>query len=103
MPMIVTDKQLGETVPAHVGERIIVRLKENPTTGYLWRLEKMPQESVRLLDQHFRPSQVTARGANGAGGVREFAFEPRRVGEIVIDLRKSFGDCEECDDQRARL
>src|SRR5208337_3461771 len=42
----ITDADKGSTVHLKAGDRLEVRLKSNPTTGFMWYLKK---ESTRLL------------------------------------------------------
>lgn len=78
--MILNENDSGRTVKMEVGEVIIVRLKENPTTGYRWMVEAA--NGLEQIGDHF-----IAGGAVGAAGVREFQFRPTKVGPYELRIR----------------
>jgi predicted secreted protein len=78
--MLLNEDASGRTVEVGVGEIIVVRLNENPTTGYRWTVT-----SAKGLDQiggHFKAS-----GAIGAAGVREFQFRLAKVGSYELRIK----------------
>jgi inhibitor of cysteine peptidase len=61
-----TQANSGQTVQARTGDVVVVRLAENPTTGYRWTVTHGPAPS----DDTFS----AAGGATGAGGERVLRF-----------------------------
>jgi inhibitor of cysteine peptidase len=66
-----------------VGERIHLRLPENPTTGYEWQPE-FDESRVTLLDDQFAAAEMP----RGSGGQRSLVFQPLRPGPAAIKLCK---------------
>ncbi|HVN56198.1 MAG TPA: protease inhibitor I42 family protein [Anaerolineaceae bacterium] len=73
----------GETVPARVGDTIQVRLPENPSTGYLWKLASEVEPALRLISSDYTSPQTSAPGARGT---RVYLFKAVQPGEAVIEL-----------------
>ena len=42
-----------------------IQLQSNPTTGYSWRLEKLPIQYIQLREHSFQPAQSDLVGAPG--------------------------------------
>lgn len=57
-----------------MGERVLVRLNENPTTGYNWSTTASKGLSI-VLDHYFPPDTSQA----GAGGYHEWILRPQTV------------------------
>jgi inhibitor of cysteine peptidase len=76
----------GGRVSASAGDFIVVRLSENPTTGYRWQVETAG--GVQLLND----SLSGASGAPGAGGERVFRFAAVTPGlaSIRATLRRAW-------------
>jgi inhibitor of cysteine peptidase len=74
---------LGENVHVKVGDEVVVRLPENPSTGYRWELDT-PRGSLELADDAYvRPRDE----AVGSGGERHFTFRATGRGEARVRLR----------------
>jgi inhibitor of cysteine peptidase len=69
----------GRKVSVRVGDRIVLRLPENPTTGYRWSGE-IPSflRLVRDANEH--------DSAPGAGGIRALELQAERPGHSEITL-----------------
>lgn len=76
----------GGTVAARVGDVAVLRLHENPTTGYRWEFDA--QDGVDIATDAFVP----ASKAIGSGGERVITFELRRIGAFHVraTLRRSW-------------
>lgn len=77
-----TDIQLtqannGQTVQARPGDVVVVRLAENPTTGYRWTVTHGPAPSEDTFS--------AGGGATGAGGERVLRFTV--AGPITVQVR----------------
>lgn len=84
--LTLTHDDNGKAVTIHVGERIVVRLGENPTTGYRWAIEKDNEaEAIVALE-----SSVYARSREsgvGGGGQRILNFTMRKVGTSTLRMK----------------
>ena len=62
-----TEADAGRTVPVAPGEPMVVRLAENPTTGYRWSI---PMGLEVAADTYERGSEAGSPRVAGAGGQR---------------------------------
>jgi inhibitor of cysteine peptidase len=72
----------GESIECRQGDEIILRLPENPTTGYRWhivRADGLVQET-----DLYRPDP---NPQFGSGGVREFRFRATAPGKGRLELK----------------
>jgi inhibitor of cysteine peptidase len=74
----------GGTVSAAVGSTVIVRLPENPTTGYRWQIDAAA--GLTMLGDDFSP----ADSSTGAGGVRHWRLLAASIGsfQFTASLRR---------------
>ena len=61
----------------HTGDIIIVRLEENPTTGFHWTAMKGTKNIMKLVSSDF--TLCPSLGV-GSGGQRVFEFEVTKIG-----------------------
>lgn len=68
---------------------VLIRLEENPTTGYRWEVDAVDDRVVELQDSHY--SMATGTGIGG-GGVRTFTFKAKSPGTgfIRFKLRRAW-------------
>jgi inhibitor of cysteine peptidase len=79
----------NSSVTVAPGDRIVIRIPENPTTGYQWSLRDIPSLLVLERDEFMPPSQPTP----GAGGERVVVLRaPAGIasgsGEVVLVLQR---------------
>jgi predicted secreted protein len=78
-----TDTDKGSQVRLKAGEAFELRLKSNPTTGFMWYLHKNSTPLLKLVSQ----SQTEAKEpGEGRPSLQIFKFEARRAGEGVLLL-----------------
>jgi len=70
---------------------VVIRLVENPTTGYGWGYTAEPGGVVALLSDVFEADE-TAGEAAGAGGVHTWVFQGKAAGTVLLtfDYARSF-------------
>lgn len=73
----------GGAISARPGDRIIVRVPENPTTGYHWRAVPSDPALLELQSDQFMPP---ASEAPGSGGVRTLQYLARGAGNASVTL-----------------
>jgi inhibitor of cysteine peptidase len=74
----------GERFEVRIGRSIDFELEENPTTGYLWSIEKLNEDVVKVQHREF----VALSGAMiGGGGIRKIQLKAIAVGETPIQLK----------------
>ena len=79
-----TEADAGRTVPVSPGEHVVVRLAENPTTGYRW--------SVPMGLQVAADTYERGGGAVGAGGQRVLTLvAPAQATQAEFRLQRPHG------------
>jgi inhibitor of cysteine peptidase len=73
----------GERVEASSGDRIVIEIPENATTGYRWVVGEVP-DALRLAEDEFVPP---GSQQPGAGGQRRVTLVAEQPGEGTIALR----------------
>src|ERR1700719_4340286 len=63
-----TEENNGQSIEVHLGARLNIYLKENPTTGYRWSLREFGSGSLLLESADYAPSGAGV----GGGGIRKF-------------------------------
>lgn len=106
MPTVLTTEDFGKSVTVAPGEMLVLRLPENPTTGYAWHLATEPAQGIEIVKEGYAgvPAGGHRReGLAGGGAVHEFQLHASRPGTFVVLLRKSFGDDWEPDDRKEQM
>ena len=72
------------------GDELVIRLAENPTTGYRWQVTPAGAGELALVEDRFVPGSGDA--GLGAGGERVLRFQGRKGGEVRVDavLRRAW-------------
>jgi predicted secreted protein len=107
MPTVLTANDFGKSVTVQPGEMLVLRLPENRTTGYAWRLKTMPAHGIRLIDETVSASSTSIGGREegfaGASSMHEFQLQASKPGTFVVLLRKIFGNEPEPDDREEQM
>ena len=84
--IILTEAKNGSRVSAAIGDMLILKLPENPTTGYRWVVQTT--NNLAQVGDDFFTDAVAA----GAGGERCLRFAAQSQGEahIVASLQRSW-------------
>ncbi len=83
-PAVYTESDSGKTVSAAVGDSIVIRLVENPSTGYTWQVN-LSAGLEEQADSYIEPS--VAPGVVGAAGTREITVAVTAAGSQSIEGR----------------
>ncbi|MDD4889309.1 MAG: protease inhibitor I42 family protein [Phycisphaerae bacterium] len=76
----------GKAVAAKVGGSVVIKLKGNATTGYLWTVKSVDGKSVTAVgDVKYTPA-AAAQGVVGSGGVFVATFKAAAAGKAVITM-----------------
>jgi len=73
----------GREYEVDVGASILLRLPENPTTGYRWEVESFDHG---ILGPPVSDFSTPVESPVGAGGIRTFTFEARSSGVTPLRL-----------------
>lgn len=82
--LILTSADHDRTAEPRVGERLAVRLPENPSTGYTWAIDETDR---RLLALDGTDYTAPVEGSVGARGQRTFTLTARQPGEVALKLK----------------
>jgi inhibitor of cysteine peptidase len=80
---VLTEDDDGREITLQPGDRVEVRLHENPTTGYRWQPTVDPSGAVELGTPRYVPSG----SAPGAAGIRIFPLAAAEPGRAVVELQ----------------
>jgi len=89
MTVIVINKTFsGKEIKSKKGEVIEVQLEENPTTGYIWKIQSINDKHLHLIEDKFEK----ADNGVGSGGIKTFRLENISEGssELQIVLSNSW-------------
>jgi len=75
---------LPPTRELRVGDELILRLPENPTTGFRWQVNPSADPALRRVDDRFEPGSGSP--LPGAGGTRVFTFAASSPGTVQLSL-----------------
>jgi inhibitor of cysteine peptidase len=73
----------GKTVRLHPGDRLVVSLAANPSTGYSWHVLRLNRSLVKLTGTRFIPGGPTRPGS---GGTYVLNFRAFAVGTTRLKL-----------------
>ena len=79
--IVVDEQQNGATTSLDLNRTITLRLKENPSAGYVWDLTVTP--GLKVTNDTFYPSD-TSGSMVGAGGTREWTITTLQPGEQKV-------------------
>ncbi len=81
-------RQAGSHVAVVPGDRVVIRVEENATTGYQWSVARTP-DPLELESSELALPQAPAPGA---AGERRFVFRAHRSGqgELLLTLRRAW-------------
>ena len=74
----------GKSIRVAPGEKLTLRLKENPSTGFRWTVDMSNNEYLTLRSSDYIPD---SGGVPGGGGKRVFIFEAKRIGNFRLSLK----------------
>jgi inhibitor of cysteine peptidase len=78
-----TESDNGKTVEMQAGDMLVVRLHENPSTGFRWQLEEPDSKIIRLQGNEFVPQSA----AIGSGGDERWTFEASAPGKTKLGFK----------------
>lgn len=83
MPIEISDTAGSSPQALARGDELVVRLPENPTTGFRWQLTSSGAGELALVEERFVPGSGSADP--GAGGERLARYVGRTPGEVQIE------------------
>ncbi len=83
--IVLTEKDSGKIIDAEVGDTITLRLKANPSTGYLWN-RKMPDMGVLREKENRYETLDKKQGTVGTNVFKIYSFDVVGPGEAGIKM-----------------
>jgi inhibitor of cysteine peptidase len=81
---VITEADKGGVVQLQADDRIELRLRSNPSTGYTWRLQNQSTSLLKLVGQsQTKPSESGV----GRPVIQVFEFQVKHTGAGVLLLR----------------
>ncbi len=74
-------------IPIKLGQKIIIEMEGNPTTGFIWVLsntEHLHKVKPLNLDEKFSGEYFAGGTSMGTGGIYHFKFQGKEVGNDVL-------------------
>ena len=82
----VTAKSNGKTVSLHAGDKVVIRLDANATTGYHWSTTRRPDKAVVRLVSSKYVADPAEPGVVGSGGTQVLRLAARGGGKTKLAL-----------------
>lgn len=79
-PLKIGESANGKTIEVIVGQKLIIALKGNPTTGYSWRVKKIEGDAIAQIGKVKYLPREHVPGTVGAGGIYIFTFQAQKAG-----------------------
>jgi inhibitor of cysteine peptidase len=73
----------GGPQTVRVGQEVVIRLTENPTSGYAWEVRQSGSGTVRVIEDRYEPG---GQGRVGAGGQRIVRLLGEQAGQVQLEL-----------------
>lgn len=96
--VMIVASDLGKTVVAHVGDMVLIRLAENPSTGYVWEMDTLDAQLIEIKGSEYQAAPGTGVGR---GGTRLFRLQAKAPGTapLLLKLRRPWESEHEVADQ----
>jgi inhibitor of cysteine peptidase len=88
--VVLTAQDKNKTLPVSVGDSFVIRLNENPTTGYVWAVDGQTELLVLRSSDYVSDAQPNQHGevhVVGGGGQRSFTFVAQKSGVATLKLK----------------
>ena len=83
-PITVTEQDSGKTIEIAVGQKMLVQLPSNPTTGYRWSVLGNPAP-LKFVKSDYA-TDPRAAGRIGTEGVQTLRFTAKSSGKVELKL-----------------
>ncbi len=79
---VYAENDAGKAIEARAGTSLIIKLEENPSTGFNWQWTVSPDDLIILDLDQFIPSKT--EDTVGVEGLHEYKFKAYKTGDAVI-------------------
>jgi inhibitor of cysteine peptidase len=84
--IVLSANDKGKIQNVSVGDSVVIRLPENPTTGYRWVFKEVDHKGILTTDPSKIEFVAHPESGIGGGGTRTFRFAAKSHGTVVIKL-----------------
>jgi len=81
----ISDSDSGSSHLLARGDELLVKLPENPTTGFRWHFTQSGSGRLRLLEDRFEQGATAGAVVAGAAGSRVVRFAAETSGALVLE------------------
>ena len=67
------------------GDVLLIRLPENPTTGYRWQFSQSGSGALQVSEDRFEAHPHSDAAAPGANGLRVIRFNATQRGQVRVE------------------
>ena len=87
--VVLTEQDKNKTLNISVGDSFVIRLNENPTTGYVWAMNGQTELLVLRSSDYVTDAPPNQHGEVlvGGGGKRSFTFVAQKSGMATLKLK----------------
>jgi inhibitor of cysteine peptidase len=82
--LLLTAKDNGKSFSASLGNTIVIKIPENPTTGFRWELEEFDNSALEMQASDFSSKSTIL---TGSGGEKSFTIKTKQIGQTSISLK----------------
>jgi inhibitor of cysteine peptidase len=81
----ITDKDKDAKVDLAKGDKLVVKLPANPSTGFTWVVASEKSDILKAPEKPMFEKDKNAKGV-GAGGTQVFTFEATKAGKVDVEM-----------------
>jgi inhibitor of cysteine peptidase len=81
----ITDKDKDAKVELAKGDKLVVKLPANPSTGFTWVVASPENDNLKVTGKPVYEKDKDKKGI-GAGGTQIFTFEAGKAGEVEMEM-----------------
>ena len=85
--IVLTSNDANRSLSIHVGDRVVIHLPENPTTGYRWSVERLDTDLLDAEGPEFSSARDAAIGGGGTMTMRLVAKKPGSTSVVLANRR----------------
>ena len=82
----VSESHDGSVLRLPQGDVLLIRLPENPTTGYRWQFSQSGSGALQVSEDRFEAHPHSDAAAPGANGLRVIRFNATQRGQVRMSL-----------------
>jgi inhibitor of cysteine peptidase len=83
----ITDKDKDAKVELAKGDKLLVKLAANPTTGFTWVIASKEDDKLKSAGKpDYEPANKDKKIVGG-GGTQTFTFTAQAVGEVQVEMQ----------------